>query len=258
MCGTCGCSDHSKHHHHDHDHDHEHHHHDHAHDHEHHHHHHDAEQERIAVEIELLSKNNLIAERNRGYFEAKEICAFNMMSSPGSGKTTLLEKTVSMLKDKLSICVVEGDQQTTNDADRIKAAGAKAIQINTGTGCHLEAEMVNNAVKELKPADKSLLFIENVGNLVCPAMFDLGEKYKVVVVSTTEGDDKPLKYPQMFYKADICVINKIDLAPYLKTNIEILKSNILKVNHHLQIFEVSAESGAGMDKWCSFLAEQVK
>lgn len=238
MCGTCGCGEH----HHKHDQDH-------GHEHEHPHH----EGKVITLEQDILQRNNLLAERNRGYFEAKHIFCLNLMSSPGSGKTTLLEETIRRLKDRLPLYVIEGDQQTSNDADRIAALGVPVFQVNTGTGCHLEADMVNHAVKHLAPADQSLLFIENVGNLVCPAMFDLGEAKKVVIVSTTEGDDKPLKYPHIFVEADVCVINKTDLAPYLDTDIDILKKNTLKVNHHLQVFEVSATKGAGMDSWCDWL-----
>lgn len=246
MCGTCGCSNHT-----------------HKHDQEHEHepgdghaHHHLDEGTIIHVEQDILQRNNLLAERNRGYFEAKEIFCLNLMSSPGSGKTTLLEETIRRLKDQLSIYVIEGDQQTSNDADRIAVLQIPVFQVNTGTGCHLEAEMVNHAVKHLGPTNGSVLFIENVGNLVCPAMFDLGETKKVVIVSTTEGDDKPLKYPHIFVEADICVINKIDLAPYLDTEVSVLKENALKVNHHLQIFEVSASKGAGMDIWCEWLLQE--
>lgn len=208
-----------------------------------------------------MQRNNLLAERNRGYFEAKRIFCLNLMSSPGSGKTTLLEETVRCLaagegKGQHPVYVIEGDQQTSNDADRIAALDVPVFQVNTGTGCHLEADMVNHAVKHLNPVDGSILFIENVGNLVCPAMFDLGEAKKVVIVSTTEGDDKPLKYPHIFLEADICIINKIDLAPYLETNVETLRNNALKVNHHLQLFEVSATKGTGMDAWCDWLGSE--
>ena len=251
MCGTCGCGEH---HHHEHDHD---------HGHEHHHHHHD-EGKVITLEQDILQRNNLLAERNRGYFEAKEIFCLNLMSSPGSGKTTLLEETVRRLVgavpetplSPIHIYVIEGDQQTSNDADRIAALNIPVFQVNTGTGCHLEADMVNHAVKHLAPVNGSILFVENVGNLVCPAMFDLGEAKKVVIVSTTEGDDKPLKYPHIFAEADVCVINKIDLVPYLDTNVETLKNNALKVNHHLQVFEVSATKGTGMDAWCDWLVKE--
>ena len=258
MCGTCGCGEH---HHHDHLHDHEY-----GHGHEHHHHHHD-EGKVITLEQDILQRNNLLAERNRGYFEAKHIFCLNLMSSPGSGKTTLLEETIRQLNsDATLVCpamfdlgeakkvvIVEGDQQTSNDANRITALNVPVFQVNTGTGCHLEADMVNHAVKHLNPSDGSILFVENVGNLVCPAMFDLGEAKKVVIVSTTEGDDKPLKYPHIFLEADVCVINKIDLAPYLDTDVETLRNNALKVNHHLQLFEVSATKGTGMDAWCDWL-----
>ncbi|WP_102408367.1 hydrogenase nickel incorporation protein HypB [Parabacteroides bouchesdurhonensis] len=243
MCGTCGCGEH----HHSHEHGHEH-----THPHEHEHHHHDGSTV-IDVEQDILQRNNLLAERNRGYFDAKNLFVLNLMSSPGSGKTTLLEETIRRLKGKQAVYVIEGDQQTSNDANRIAALGVPVFQVNTGTGCHLEASMVNHAVKHLAPEDDSILFIENVGNLVCPAMFDLGEAKKVVIVSTTEGDDKPLKYPHIFYGADICIINKIDLTPYLNTDVGVLKENALKVNHHLQVFEVSATQGEGMDKWCEWL-----
>lgn len=242
MCGTCGCSDH---------------HHDQIHEHDHHHHHHHRDEGTvIKIEQDILQRNNLLAERNRGYFDAKCIFCLNLMSSPGSGKTTLLEETVSRLKDHHPLYVIEGDQQTSNDADRIAALDIPVFQVNTGTGCHLEASMVNHAVKHLNPVEGALLFIENVGNLVCPAMFDLGEAKKVVIVSTTEGDDKPLKYPHIFLEADVCIINKIDLSPYLNTNVEILKKNALKVNHHLQLFEISATQGTGMEAWCKWLAEE--
>jgi len=237
MCGTCGCNNHEHHH-----------------EHEGHHRHHD-ESRVIPVEQDILRRNNLLAERNRGYFEAKNIFCLNLMSSPGSGKTTLLEETIKRLKGEKTISVIEGDQQTSNDADRITALGIPVFQVNTGTGCHLEASMINHALKHLNPADHSILFIENVGNLVCPALFDLGEAKKVVIVSTTEGDDKPLKYPQMFQEANVCIINKIDLSPYLNTDVNVLRENCLKVNHHLQVFEVSALKNAGMDAWCNWLIE---
>lgn len=246
MCGTCGCGEH------------------HHHGHEHHHHHHE-EGKVITLEQDILQRNSLLAERNRGYFQAKGIFCLNLMSSPGSGKTTLLEETVRRLAGAIRepslpqpphIYVIEGDQQTSNDADRIAALDIPVFQVNTGTGCHLEADMVNHAVKHLSPASGSILFIENVGNLVCPALFDLGEAKKVVIVSTTEGDDKPLKYPHIFAEADICVINKIDLAPYLDTDVETLKNNALKVNHHLRVFEVSATKGTGMDAWCDWLVSE--
>jgi hydrogenase nickel incorporation protein HypB len=240
MCGICGCGSH--HHASDHEHHHDHHH-DHAHD----------ERRLIAIEQDILQRNNLWAERNRGYFEAKNIFCLNLMSSPGSGKTTLLEETIRQLKNRKSIYVIEGDQQTSNDADRIAALGIPVFQVNTGTGCHLDASMVNHALKHLNPESNALLFIENVGNLVCPALFDLGEMEKTVIISVTEGDDKPLKYPYIFKDANVCIINKTDLAPYLNADIAVLRENCLKVNPRLQVFEMSALKNTGMEEWCDFL-----
>lgn len=238
MCGTCGCTEH--HHHHDHEHE-----------------HHHEESRVINLEQDILQKNNLVGERNRGYFEAKHIFALNLMSSPGSGKTSLLEATIKMLgKDGIApLYVIEGDQQTSNDADRIARLDIPVFQVNTGAGCHLDAMMVHHALLHLDPPEDSILFIENVGNLVCPAMFDLGENKKIVIVSTTEGDDKPLKYPHIFSEADICVINKIDLAPYLDTDVKVLRENAQMVNHHMKIFEVSATKGTGMKEWCDWIIE---
>lgn len=199
-----------------------------------------------------------MASRNRGYFEAKNIFALNLVSSPGSGKTSFLERTLSDLKEELSFYVIEGDQQTTNDADRIAALGVPVRQINTGKGCHLESDTVYQAVRQLDMTDNSVLMIENVGNLVCPSMFDLGEDKRIVIISTTEGVDKPLKYPDMFYTSNICVINKIDLVPYLDLDLEELKKNALKVNPNLIFFEVSATRGNGMDHWYKWLKEQLK
>lgn len=255
---------HHHHHHHDHEHGHHHHHHhdhhgDHHEHHHHGHHHHDHESsETIMVEQDILSKNRNVAERNRGYFEAKNIFCLNLMSSPGSGKTTLLEKTIAMIGDKTPVYVIEGDQQTTNDADRIDAMGVTALQINTQNGCHLEAEMIHQALHEIKPKENALLFIENVGNLVCPSLFDLGESIRVVIVSPTEGDDKPLKYPSIFETSQVCVINKIDLVPHLPgSNLEKLKENALRVNPSLRVFELSAYAGDGMEAWCDYLLSEV-
>ncbi len=243
------------HHNHDsHDHGHAHHHdHDHGHTHHHSHDHTPSGSKIVELEQDVLARNNLLAERNRGFFEAKNILALNMVSSPGSGKTTVIEKMINGLKEELSFFVVEGDQQTTNDADRINATGAPVIQINTGSGCHLDALMVNNAVKKLEVSNNSILIIENVGNLVCPSMFDLGESHRIVVISVTEGEDKPLKYPGMFNSSDICIINKTDLLPHVDFSVEKLKENALKVNHHLQFFEISATTGEGMDKLFGWL-----
>lgn len=207
----------------------------------------------IAVEQDILHRNNVIAGQIRHNFKAKNILCLNLMSSPGAGKTTLLEETIRRIKEKKAVYVIEGDQQTSNDADRIAALQVEAYQVNTGMGCHLEADMIQKALDHLNPKENSVVFIENVGNLVCPAMYDLGEAKKVVIVSTTEGDDKPLKYPYMFQEAGICIINKVDLSPYLNTDVNVLRQNALKVNCNLQIFEVSALRGNGMDEWCDWL-----
>ena len=211
----------------------------------------------VDVEQDILHQNNLLAERNRGYFEAKNILALNLVSSPGSGKTTLLERTLIDLKGQLEFCVIEGDQQTTNDADRIHATGTKVTQINTGKGCHLDAQMISHALQGLKPKSDSIMFIENVGNLVCPAMFDLGEKERVVIISVTEGDDKPLKYPDMFFSSTLCIVNKTDLLPYVPFSIEKVKENALKINKDLHIIEVSCTNGDGLQEWYSWLKSKV-
>ena len=228
-----------------------------AHEHERHHSENRNSREHL-VERNILSENNLIAARNRGYFEAKSIFVLNIVSSPGSGKTTLLEKTLFNLKTRLPVAVIEGDQQTDNDANRIRALDIPCIQINTQNGCHLDAAMIHHAMKKMNLQDNSLLFIENVGNLVCPALFDLGENKRVVLISVTEGDDKPLKYPYMFDSADICIINKIDLLPYVDSIIEHIRDNALKINPNLIFFELSATVGTGIDQWCDFLCDQVK
>ena len=287
MCGTCGCGSeengvtiqnpkdvqtHEHHHHHDghahsHAHTHDHHHHDHDHDHDHDHshshdhghshshadkHHHKTV---IDLEQDILQHNDLMAARNKGYFEAKNIFALNLVSSPGSGKTSILERTLIDLKNEKSFYVIEGDQQTLNDANRIDALDIPVIQINTGKGCHLESDMVYEAVKKLNIKDNAILMIENVGNLVCPSMFNLGENKRVVIISTTEGEDKPIKYPDMFHTSDICIINKIDLLPYLNIDIEKLKAYALQVNPKLKFFEVSATTGEGMEAWYEWLKE---
>jgi hydrogenase nickel incorporation protein HypB len=259
MCGTCGCGE-DNHvtyarpgetpHHHDHDHSHDHaHHHEHGHAHDHHH-------KEIQLELDILSKNNMLAERNRGYLEALDIHALNLVSSPGSGKTSLLERTINEMKDKLSFYIIEGDQQTSNDADRIAKAGAPVIQVNTGNGCHLDADMVNHAIKQLEPEAHSTLFIENVGNLVCPALFDLGESKRVVIISVTEGDDKPIKYPPMFESSQLCIINKTDLLPYVDFDMEKAKEYAKRVNPNLEFIELSVKTGEGMNDWYTWLVKK--
>ena len=227
----------------------------HHHDHSHSHHHHDHHDDRriIDVEQDILQANQLLAERNRGYFLGKNIFAINLVSSPGSGKTTLLEKTLADNKDKKKFYVIEGDQQTMNDADRIDALKIPVVQINTGKACHLDSDMVSQAITRLNPESDSIVMIENVGNLVCPSAFDLGENARVVIVSTTEGDDKPIKYPDMFAGSHVCIINKIDLLPYLNFDVEKAKEYARKVNPNLIFFEVSATTGEGMHEWYEWL-----
>nr|NQU89196.1 hydrogenase nickel incorporation protein HypB [Bacteroidota bacterium] len=296
MCGTCGCGQsdesykiikpgeeehsHHYHHHHDHTHDDEMHSHEHKHayahrhdhddhghthehshgadDHSHQHAHGHAHSREIIVEQNALQKNDLLAERNRGYFEAKGVLAINLVSSPGSGKTTLLEKTIQLTKDQINLYVIEGDQQTMQDANRINNAGAPVVQINTGNGCHLDATMVSKACKQLNIDKKGILIIENVGNLVCPSLFDLGEAKRVVIMSVTEGDDKPLKYPTMFETSDICVINKIDLLPYVDFDVEKSKEFASRINPNLKFFEVSAKSEEGLADWVDWLKNELK
>jgi len=208
----------------------------------------------VQIEQDILAKNNGYAGENRQNFDDHGIFALNLVSSPGSGKTTLLVKTIERLKDKQAISVVEGDQQTSNDAERIRATGVAALQINTGKGCHLDAHMVGHAMEKLQPADDSLFLIENVGNLVCPAAFDLGEHHKVAILSVTEGEDKPLKYPDMFRAADVMLLNKCDLLPYLEFDADLAEANARRVNPDLTIFRVSATSGEGMSAWLDWIS----
>ena len=210
----------------------------------------------IALEQAVLAENDRIAMRNRGWFEGRGVLALNLVSAPGAGKTTLLERTIRELAGRVEIAVIEGDQMTANDAERIRAAGARAIQINTGAGCHLEADMVARAVETLDPPAGSILMIENVGNLVCPAMFDLGERMKVAVISTTEGEDKPLKYPHMFRAAQVVLLNKIDLAPHVDFDKARCIENIGSVNPAARIMPLSARSGEGMGDWLDFLLDR--
>lgn len=207
----------------------------------------------VQIEQDILSKNNQYAEENRRQLAERRILALNLLSSPGSGKTTLLTETILALRERHQIAVIEGDQQTTNDADRIRATGAQAIQINTGKGCHLDASMVRAALARIAPQDGSIVMIENVGNLVCPAGFDLGEAHKVVVLSVTEGEDKPLKYPDMFRAASLMLLNKVDLLPYLRFDVEQCIANARRVNPQIQVLQVSAMSGQGMPAWYEWI-----
>jgi len=265
MCDTCGCGnpesqvriskpgEEQSAHGHDHPHPHEH---EHSHDQNHEHFHTHQDQRLIRVEMDILKKNKLLASRNSGYFDAKGILAINLMSSPGSGKTTLLEKTIFALKDLRPVAVIEGDQQTMQDALRIEASGAPVVQVNTGSGCHLDAQMVMNAMKKLDPAVGSILFIENVGNLICPSLFDLGERFRIVIISVTEGEDKPLKYPTMFEHADLCIINKKDLLPYVDFAVDKAREYANQVNSGLEFIELSAKTGDGMDQWIHWVLEK--
>jgi len=267
MCATCGCSDTDREldtglqpaHEHAHEHAHPHEHgHQHAHEHSHGadaptHTHTDTSGRTIRLEQEVLAKNQLLAERNRGWFLAREVLALNLVSAPGSGKTTLLERTAHDLAGKVALQVIEGDQATAHDAERIRAAGCRAIQINTGAGCHLDAAMVGRAIEQLRPPVGSVVMIENVGNLVCPALFDLGERAKVVIVSTTEGEDKPLKYPHMFRASRLMLLNKIDLLPHLRFDVARCIACAHEVNPQLAILQVSAQTGEGMQRWYGWL-----
>lgn len=212
----------------------------------------------IRFEQNVLAKNDLLAERNRGWFEGRGILALNLMSSPGAGKTTLLERTLADLAKEVRLSVIEGDQETMRDAERIRRAGARAIQINTGSGCHLDAQMVSAALRKLAPPAHSLVIIENVGNLVCPALFDLGEAEKVVIMSVTEGEDKPLKYPHMFRAAGVMLINKIDLIPHLEFDIERCAQFAREVNPKLEIMRVSARTREGLDPWYQWLRTRIE
>jgi hydrogenase nickel incorporation protein HypB len=207
----------------------------------------------VQIEQDILSKNNQYAAENRKQLRAQRILALNLLSSPGSGKTTLLTETIVALRDRMRIAVIEGDQQTTNDADRIRATGAPAIQINTGKGCHLDASMIGTALARLAPPEHSVVMIENVGNLVCPAGFDLGEAHKVVVLSVTEGEDKPLKYPDMFRAASLMLLNKVDLLPYLRFDVAQCIANARRVNPDIEILQLSATSGQGLDAWLAWI-----
>ena len=276
MCATCGCSDptgavlvnaHAHDHGHTHDHAHDRAHgHDHAHDHDLGH-THDRDHLRsqtlrqidgfdartVTLERAVLAKNDELAERNRRRLAERGIVAFNLVSSPGSGKTTLLERTIRDLGGEIPLTVIEGDQATENDSARIRAAGGRALQVNTGTGCHLEAEIVGRALDALRPADRSIVLIENVGNLVCPALFDLGERAKVAILSVTEGDDKPAKYPHMFAAADLFVINKIDLLPYVAFDVDRCIAHARDVRPGIAVIALSATTGENVGAWYDWL-----
>lgn len=261
MCTTCGCGDGAKatlrdlqsgkarplgeqeHH----GHDHHHHHYDHA---------HRPETHEVTLEERLVARNDALAERNRAWFEGREILALNLVSAPGAGKTTLLERTIRDLAGKIPISVIEGDQATSCDGERIRAAGAPSVQVNTGSGCHLDAHMVAHGVKALRPAVGSVVMIENVGNLVCPALFDLGERAKVAILSVTEGEDKPLKYPHMFRAAAVTILNKIDLLPHVDFDEKTAIANALRVNPKITVLRVSARTGEGLDRWYAWLRRE--
>ncbi|MGD1873042.1 MAG: hydrogenase nickel incorporation protein HypB [Mastigocoleus sp.] len=211
----------------------------------------------LSIEENILSKNNLRAVQNKEWFTQKNIFALNLMSSPGSGKTTLLAKTINDLKNQLVINVIEGDQETINDAQKIRETGCSVVQINTGTGCHLDAEMIEKGLQELNPPVNSVVMIENVGNLVCPALFDLGETCKVVILSVTEGDDKPIKYPHIFRNSDVMVITKIDLLPYVNFDIERCIEYAQQVNPDIQIFQVSVVNESGLKSWYEWLKDKI-
>ncbi|MBI1180651.1 MAG: hydrogenase nickel incorporation protein HypB [Alphaproteobacteria bacterium] len=273
MCETCGCSDGARttitnltaggaaraggHDHapvHDHVHDPaRHHRHEHGHDHPHDH-VHLPDGTVVELQESVLAKNDQLAARNRAWFDGREILCLNLVSSPGAGKTTLLERTIREAGARHRFHVIEGDQATANDGERIRAAGAPVVQINTGTGCHLEADMIARALGELAPPFRSVVLIENVGNLVCPALFDLGERSKVAVVSVTEGEDKALKYPHMFQAADLVLVNKIDLLPHLRFDLDACLANIRMVTPHADVLQVSATTGAGLGAWYDWIA----
>jgi hydrogenase nickel incorporation protein HypB len=207
----------------------------------------------LRIEQDILSQNDAYAAQNRSALRQRGIFALNLVSSPGAGKTALLVKTIKALGDRFEISVIEGDQQTSHDAERIRATGARAVQINTGKGCHLDAHMVAHALARLKPPQDGILMIENVGNLVCPAAFDLGEAHKVLVLSVTEGEDKPLKYPDMFRRASLMLLNKLDLLPYLEFDLDRCVANARRVNPGLDIIGVSAVTGEGISDWLNWL-----
>ena len=260
MCTVCGCGSEGDTHVHDQPHDQ-------SHDHSHGHHHYGhggaglnvvgfSQNKLIEIEKNILSKNDGYAESNRHWLNQHGLAAINLVSSPGAGKTTLLVETLLRIKNDFSVGVIEGDQETANDADRIKETGVAAIQINTGKGCHLDAHMVGHAIQALPLNRDGVVFIENVGNLVCPASFDLGEDAKVVILSTTEGEDKPIKYPDMFSVSDLMLISKTDLLPYLDFNVEQAIDYAKRINPNLEIILLSAKSGEGMEDWINWISSK--
>lgn len=256
MCETCGCGNneeftiHDPHNGPEHDHGHEH-----AQSLEHSHPREHKHQKKIDLGLDIMERNNINASMNRRFFEGRKVLCLNMVSSPGSGKTTILEKTIRHLSPAMKVYVIEGDQQTGIDAGRIEKAGAPAVQINTGSGCHLDAHMIDHAIEKLDIEAGSVLFIENVGNLVCPAMFDLGESKRVLVISVTEGEDKPLKYPLMFETSHLCIINKSDLLPYVDFRAEEFMKNARQINPDLEFITMSATREDGTGLWYEWIIE---
>jgi hydrogenase nickel incorporation protein HypB len=207
----------------------------------------------VRLEREILERNASYARANRAWLAARQVTAINLVGAPGAGKTALLEATLKVLADRIAVFVVEGDQETDHDAARVRAAGACAVQLNTGTGCHLDAHSVGHAIRDLDPPPRSLLVIENVGNLVCPALFDLGERAKAVVLSVTEGEDKPAKYPPMFRASEVLLLNKVDLLPHLAFDIDRCVAYALKANPGQRVIQISATTGQGVGAWCDWL-----
>jgi hydrogenase nickel incorporation protein HypB len=245
MCATCGCAGGKSGHRHAEGHGHHEQGHDHGHDH--------AHGVTVRVEEGLLARNAAFADKNRAWFRERSITALNVVSSPGSGKTTLLARAIRDLRNRLPISVIEGDQATSRDADRIREAGAAAVQINTGTACHLDAHQVGHALGELRPPPRSCVVIENVGNLICPGLFDLGEEQRILVASVTEGEDKPVKYPHMFRSAGVIVLNKIDLLPHVSFDVGRFLGFVREVNPRTRVFSVSATRGDGLSEWYEWL-----
>lgn len=241
MCGVCGCSTHNRHNHH-----------------AQHHKNRQSQTEFLHIELDILAKNNAYAAQNRRRFQRAGVVALNLLSSPGAGKTTLLVKTLDALKTRLRVAVIEGDQETSIDAHRIEAVGVPAVQINTGRGCHLDAHMVGHAINDLPLVAGGMLIIENVGNLVCPATFDLGEHQKIAILSVTEGDDKPLKYPDTFAASSTLIVSKSDLLPYVDFKVDRCIENARSINPDIAVFTLSSRTGEGMDAWLSWLEKYAR